>query len=135
MFVDHPITIIAVVLIVVKVIKVLAGLFGKEKRRFRLFSAGGVVSSHSALVVSAATISFCLEGISSSSFAIAASVSLIVMYDAAGLRAEVGKHAEWINRLNPSAKLRISTGHNMKEVVLGAVLGMSLTLLLLFYDF
>lgn len=60
----------------------------------RLFQSEDMPSAHSALVC-ALTSSIALKhGISSDYFALALSFSIIVMYDALGVRRESGKHAK-----------------------------------------
>lgn len=66
----------------------------------RLFGAGGMPSSHSALVCSA-TVAMCREcGTASPEFAVMFLIALIVMYDAMGVRRSAGLHAKEINRIN-----------------------------------
>ena len=74
-----------------------------QTKRFhaeRLFGAGGMPSSHSALVCSA-TVAMCRKcGVGSPEFAIMFIVAMIVMYDAMGVRRSAGLHAREINRIN-----------------------------------
>lgn len=98
-----------------------------------IFSAGGMPSSHSALMV-AATMGIGLhEGFDAPAFTIAIAISMIVLYDAAGVRREAGKHAEKINILieellsgHPISEkeLREVIGHTPLEVLGGIILGM-----------
>src|SRR5688500_4949964 len=65
------------------------GIVAFRKRKFNvsiLFSTGGMPSSHSSTVVGMATSVGLISGFSSVSFAIAACVASVVMYDAAGVR-------------------------------------------------
>ncbi len=65
----------------------------------RLFGAGGMPSSHSALVCSA-TIAVCRKcGFDSSEFAIMFIIAMVVMYDAMGVRRSAGLHARELNRI------------------------------------
>lgn len=59
----------------------------------RFHGSGGMPSSHSALVVSAAVMVGSVYGFDSALFALAVVLSLIVMYDAAGVRRETGRQA------------------------------------------
>ncbi|KAK4773434.1 hypothetical protein SAY87_028453 [Trapa incisa] len=72
------------------------------RKRFDLMAAsqpGGFPSTHSSAVVAAAT-SLALErGFSDSIFGLAVVYASIVMYDAQGVRMEVGKHAQVMNRV------------------------------------
>jgi acid phosphatase family membrane protein YuiD len=95
-------------------------------------SAGGMPSSHSAMVSSLATILGYEEGLGSPLFAIAVILALIVMYDARGVRQESGKQARILNRVvselfrgQPISEeqLKELLGHTSSEVVIGAVVG------------
>lgn len=63
------------------------------------FSTGGMPSSHSASVTSLATAIGIENGLDSPFFAIAAVLSIIVMYDATGIRRQAGEHATILNQL------------------------------------
>lgn len=116
----------------------------------RLFGAGGMPSSHSALVCSA-TVAMCREcGVGSPEFAIMFIVAMIVMYDAMGVRRSAGLHAREINRINrifavkgikasdetdkPASEkkkkeLKEYLGHTPFEVLGGALLGILISML------
>jgi len=84
-----------------------------------LLSAGGMPSSHSALMVGT-TIGIALHaGFDSPVFAIAVAITMIVIYDAAGVRREAGRHAEKINILIEE----LLSGHPISEEELREVLG------------
>lgn len=84
-----------------------------------LLSAGGMPSSHSSLMVGT-TIGIALHvGFDSPVFAIAVAATMIVIYDAAGVRREAGRHAEKINILIQE----LLTGHPISEKELREVLG------------
>lgn len=95
----------------------------------RLMGAGGMPSSHSAVVVSLATLIGKYQGISSPIFALSGTFAFIVMYDAAGVRRAVGKQAKVLNdilnnqKLSSAEKLQEMTGHTPVQVCAGAVLG------------
>jgi acid phosphatase family membrane protein YuiD len=97
-----------------------------------LFSSGGMPSSHTSFVTSMATSVGLKDGFASTQFALSAILSLIVMYDAAGVRRAAGKHAAAINSIFDSfentgiaidIKLKELLGHSPVEVAAGAVLG------------
>lgn len=97
-----------------------------------IFSSGGMPSSHSALMVAASMGIALHEGITSPTFTIALAMTMIVLYDAAGVRREAGKHAEKINILidellsgHPISdkELREVIGHTPLEVLGGIILG------------
>lgn len=102
-----------------------------------LLSAGGMPSSHSALMVSI-TMGIGLHvGFNTDLFALAASMTMIVIYDAAGVRREAGRHAEKINMLmnelfagHPISDraLREVLGHTPMEVLAGIFLGLTVSL-------
>jgi len=98
----------------------------------RFVETGGMPSSHAASVSSLSTLVGLREGFGSSLFGVTLFFSLIVMYDAAGLRRAAGRHAAVLNRLidhnfrNPeegAQKLMELLGHTPLEVLVGAVLG------------
>lgn len=95
----------------------------------RLYEAGGMPSAHSAFV-SSLTYSLAYKyGISSDYFTISLAFSLIVMYDAMGIRYETAKHAKVINAMQEKINLPVKKhlnemlGHRPIEVFWGAVLG------------
>jgi acid phosphatase family membrane protein YuiD len=107
-----------------------------------LFSAGGMPSSHSALMVGATLGIGLHEGFDSGMFALAVAVSMIVIYDAAGVRREAGRHAEAINVLidellsgHPISdkQLREVLGHTPMEVTGGVFLGIVISILYWMY--
>ncbi len=66
-----------------------------------LLRAGGMPSSHSALVTAVAHTIGLLEGFGSPLFALSVAVALVVIYDATGIRRQAGKHAESDQRDDP----------------------------------
>ena len=90
-------------------------------------------SSHSAGTVALATTVGIICGFLSVEFAIAIGFSIIVMYDAAGLRRAAGKTAACLNKMmeefytgkltDPQEKLKELLGHTPFEVFVGAILG------------
>lgn len=103
-----------------------------------LFTTGGMPSSHSASVMAMATTIGLLEGFDSISFALALAFAIIVMYDSAGVRQAAGKQARVLNNivselLSPEhklsgAKLKELLGHSPKEVLVGGILGILISL-------
>ena len=95
-------------------------------------SAGGMPSSHSAVVVALATRIGVDTGLSSVPFALAAVFAAVVMYDAAGVRRAVSLQARVLNRMLTEmieaqhfneSRLRELIGHTPFEVFVGALLG------------
>ncbi|WP_083755203.1 divergent PAP2 family protein [Desulforamulus reducens] len=112
---------------------ILASIKSKKWHWDRFIEAGGMPSSHSAMVTALATASGLQYGWSSSLFTITAIFAIIVMYDAMGVRRAAGIHAKILNQMleemgrqdgqqNVKA-LRELIGHNPSEVVAGALLG------------
>ena len=101
----------------------------------RIVGSGGMPSSHTALVVGLCTSIGSEEGMQSSIFALCLVFSLVVMYDATGVRLHAGRQAEVLNQLivelprdhplTDSRPLRDTLGHTPIQVVVGAILGMS----------
>jgi len=99
----------------------------------RLATAGGMPSSHSALVVGMTTVIGRLQGIQTPLFALAVIFSSLVMYDATGVRRAAGQQAMILNRLLDDLfiahqgirqeRLRELLGHTPIEVIAGALLG------------
>jgi acid phosphatase family membrane protein YuiD len=98
-----------------------------------LLSAGGMPSSHSALVVGVTHGIGLFIGYDSPMFALAVAITLIVIYDAAGVRRQAGMHAERINVLFEELlrghiwdqhELREVLGHTPLEVTGGVLLGL-----------
>lgn len=115
-------------------------------RRFdvtRLVDTGGMPSSHTAFVSSLSTAIAITEGLQSALFAVTLCFSLIVIYDATNLRRNAGHQAQLLNELVVQLlhgkilhekftfrKLRELLGHNPSEVIVGAILGVGITLAL-----
>lgn len=95
----------------------------------RILGTGGMPSSHSAIAVSLATMIGKNVGWDTPIFALSVIFSLIVMYDAAGVRRAVGKQARILNdilnnqKLSNAEKLQEMTGHTPIQVAAGALIG------------
>jgi len=120
------------------------------------FSSGSMPSSHSAAVASLSTAIGIVNGITSTSFAIAVVFSSIIMFDAAGVRRHAGNQAIVLNRLMKEfnefvqemrAKPKNSSqdkqrealkellGHRPIEVFVGAIVGICISFVLYFVYF
>jgi len=103
----------------------------KQWHLSRFMGAGGMPSSHSAVVVSLATLIGKYFGIQSPLFALSGAFAFIVMYDAAGVRRAVGKQAKVLNdiltnqKLTGVEKLQEMTGHTPIQVLTGALIGLA----------
>lgn len=105
----------------------------------RLTGAGGMPSSHSALVTALAAAIAREHGLSSPLFAITAIVAAVVLYDAAGVRQSVSIQARLLNRMMDDffahrglnqQRLRELIGHTPRQVLAGALLGVIVGLVL-----
>lgn len=114
---------------------------GEEKRIVvsRIFTSGGMPSSHSSFVTSLATLVGLERGFDSIDFAMITVVALIIMYDAAGVRRAVGKQAAILNQIVDDIqhkkhieqqKLKELIGHTPIEVWGGAILGIIVALVM-----
>ena len=118
-----------------QLIKVIIVLIIERRVDFtRITGSGGMPSSHSSFTVPlAAAIGF-TDGFDSVAFALAAAFSLVVMYDASGVRRSAGQQAAILNRIveklgkeelsATGKKLKELLGHTPMEVVAGALLGL-----------
>ncbi len=100
-----------------------------------LIETGGMPSSHSALVTATASGVGLQLGFSHPTFALAATIAFVVMYDASGIRLSSGLMAARINQLpadnwplQPEKPLKESLGHSRLEVLVGSLLGPAIAL-------
>ena len=117
----------------IQLFKLIYDLITTKKFNFkRIMGAGGMPSSHSAVVVGLATSIGKYEGVGSAVFAIAFIVAFVVMYDACGVRRAAGKQAALLNKLvetpglsgvQVSEKLVEVLGHTPIQVFVGALIG------------
>lgn len=104
-----------------------------------LGASGGMPSSHSATCMGLLTSTIVTYGTAGFEFPMALFFSVIVMYDALGVRYETGQEGKYLNRL--SRKISESdkdlalgkpfdekAGHTLPEVLVGAVLGIAVGL-------
>lgn len=118
---------------VIQTFKVLTELIVNKRLDVkRIIGAGGMPSSHSAVVCSLATCVGKEYGFHSGIFAIAMVMAFVVMYDAAGVRRAAGKQARILNKiletpglttLEVQEKLVEVLGHTPIQVFVGAILG------------
>ena len=102
----------------------------------RLIQTGGMPSSHSAAVAALSTSTFLAVGPRNPLFGVTLYLSLIVMYDAAGVRRAAGRQAAILNRMleeHEDKELRERRllellGHTPFEVLVGAAIGVALAL-------
>ena len=115
-------------------------LFHHEWNWALLLSAGGMPSSHSALVTGAFMAVGLQEGFNTPLFAVAFVLAMIVVYDATGVRRAAGDQARVINLMidelltgHPLAEkeLKEVLGHTPREVLAGILLGVVIAFLVL----
>lgn len=105
----------------------------------RMFGSGGMPSSHASFTVSLATAIGMEMGFSGVEFALAAAFSIVVMYDATGIRRSAGEQAAILNRIverfgketlqDTGKKLKELLGHTPKQVFAGAILGIFIAII------
>jgi acid phosphatase family membrane protein YuiD len=114
--------------------KLVIYLLRERKLKVRyLATAGGMPSSHSALVTAMATRVGMDYGVQSGLFAVALIFAAVVLYDAAGVRRAVSHQARILNRLLEEVieyqrfsekRLLELLGHTPFEVFVGLLLGL-----------
>ena len=117
----------------IQLFKLIYDLVTTKKFNFkRILGAGGMPSSHSAVVTSLATMIGISQGIDSPIFAMSVIFAFVVMYDAAGIRRAAGKQAELLNKIvntpglsgvEVTEKLQEVLGHTPTQVLVGAIIG------------
>ena len=118
----------------IQAFKVVYDLVTTKKFNFkRIIGAGGMPSSHSAVVTGLATLIGKYQGVNSPIFAVSLILALVVMYDACGIRRAAGKQAALLNKIietpgltgvQVSEKLVEVLGHTPVQVFVGAFIGL-----------
>lgn len=136
-FFKSPIAISAMLgWILAQLIKLPVGFLRTKKWDWALLiNAGGMPSSHSALMSAVSTAIGLSQGWDSPIFILALSSTGIVIYDATGVRRQAGFHAERINeilrsfvtehKIDEPQKMELLEiiGHSPAEAAIGALLG------------
>ena len=117
----------------IQLFKVIYDLITTKKLNFkRIMGAGGMPSSHSAVVTSLATLIGKYQGVDTPVFAMSVVFAMVVMYDAAGVRRAAGKQARLLNKIvetpglsgvQVQEKLVEVLGHTPLQVIVGAFIG------------
>ena len=117
----------------IQLFKVICDLVTTKKFNFkRIMGAGGMPSSHSAIVTSLATMIGKYEGVDTPIFAVSLIMAFIVMYDACGVRRAAGKQAALLNKIietpgltgvQVSERLVEVLGHTPVQGFIGALIG------------
>lgn len=118
----------------IQLFKLIYDLVTTKKFNFkRILGAGGMPSSHSAVVVSLSTMIGKNYGVNSAIFGLSIIFAFVVMYDAAGVRRAAGKQAKLLNKIvqtpgltgvEVSEKLQEVLGHTPTQVFVGAFIGL-----------
>ena len=113
--------------------KVIWDLVETKKFNFkRIMGAGGMPSSHSAIVMAITVLIGKDVGFDSWAFAVSLVFSCVVMYDAAGIRRAAGKQATLLNKIietpgltgvEVQERLVEVLGHTPLQVFVGAIIG------------
>ena len=124
----------------IQTFKVFYDLVKTKKFNFkRIMGAGGMPSSHSAVVTCLATMVGKSQGIETPIFAVSVVFAFVVMYDAAGIRRAAGKQAKLLNKIietpglsgvQVSERLVEVLGHTPTQVVVGAIIGITVGLII-----
>lgn len=122
--------------------KVIYYIFKEKKfNLIHLFEAAGMPSTHSALSSSMTLMIGLTEGFSSSLFAVAVVFTIIVMYDAMGVRFAAGQQAIVLNKIiediysekiSEKEKMKELIGHTPIEVFVGGIVGI-LTAIIIYW--
>ncbi len=118
----------------IQLFKLIYDLVTTKKFNFkRILGAGGMPSSHSAVVVALATMIGKSQGITSPIFGLSVVFAFVVMYDAAGVRRAAGKQAKLLNKIvdtpgltgvEVTERLQEVLGHTPIQVFVGAFIGL-----------
>lgn len=124
----------------IQVFKVITDLIRNKRLNVkRIIGAGGMPSSHSAVVTSLSVLIGKEYGFDSGVFAISLIMAFVVMYDAAGVRRAAGKQARILNKILDTPGLSVeevqeklveALGHTPVQVFVGAVLGILVGILI-----
>lgn len=124
----------------IQTFKVFYDLIVTKKFNFkRILGAGGMPSSHSAVVTGLATMIGKSQGLDSPVFALSVVFAFVVMYDAAGIRRAAGKQAKLLNKIvetpgltgiQVSERLVEVLGHTPTQVIVGALIGIAVGIII-----
>lgn len=150
-FLNFPLMAALAGIVFAQVIKVPVHLvLAREFAPGLVFGTGSMPSSHSAAVCALTTAVGIVEGIGSVPFAMAFVFSIIIMFDATGIRREAGEHAVILNQIVKDfqvlgdfmtdwnkkeeytriAELKTLLGHKPIEVFVGALTGVAIAFII-----
>lgn len=107
-----------------------------NKRSLKAFvQAGGMPSSHTAVMVALLTVIGFKLGINNAIFGLAITVAVIIIYDALNVRRSVGEQGDVLKKIASNTKISdnffVAYGHNFTEVSIGAIIGFAIGIVLL----
>lgn len=120
---------------------IIKGVFSKRWSLERIVGSGGMPSSHAAMSCALTTSVILHYGTVSPLFAICMVQTVVVLYDARGVRLETGKQARVLTAITnllkeggsasaiPEENLKEFIGHTPFQVLVGAVLGVAVVLI------
>lgn len=101
---------------------------GKKTDWGIFFKAGGMPSSHSAVMIATLTVIGAREGIDSALFGLGVAVTAVLIYDALNVRRSVGEQGDVLLKVARELKVSkgffIAYGHTVAEVVGGVLVGL-----------
>jgi uncharacterized protein len=122
-----------------QLIKVIRARITEKRYNLRwMIKTGGMPSAHSATVSSLAAVTGLYYGFNSIPFLVAGVFTIITMFDAAGVRRNVGRQAIILNKMLdelqekgqvPEQRVKELLGHTPVEVFAGAFLGIGIAFL------
>ncbi|GAA0430930.1 MAG: divergent PAP2 family protein [Bacillota bacterium] len=151
LFHNYPLFAALTAIIFAQVVKIPISLIvTREFKPDLAFSTGGMPSSHSAAVAALTTGVGIVEGVSSTMFAISCVFSVIIMFDATGVRRQAGEQAivlnqlikdfqlfidgakDWTNKkqFEKRQELKELLGHQPIEVFFGGLTGVAIAFIL-----
>jgi acid phosphatase family membrane protein YuiD len=123
-FQNHVLITMLTAWLLAQIIKIpLDFLYSRRWNWALLLSVGGMPSSHSSLLTSATVAIGLYHGFDNPLFALGVAVTMVVTYDAAGVRRQAGIHAQRINVMFDQNELREVLGHTPLEVAGGVLFG------------
>ena len=121
-----------------QILKIPIDLWRTQKIHWGIFfSAGGMPSSHSAMMTATTLGIGLFHGFNDPLFGLAVAISMIVLYDATGVRRQAGMQAQKINKIidellqgHPISEKQLKEvlGHTPIEVGGGVILGVAIAL-------
>ncbi|WP_430784585.1 divergent PAP2 family protein [Virgibacillus flavescens] len=100
LFLNFPLWAALAAIIFAQVVKIpIHYIISREFKAGLAFSTGGMPSSHSAAVTALSTGVGIVDGVTSTTFAVACVFSIIIMFDASGVRRQAGEQAVILNQL------------------------------------